>query len=63
MYDKLVAKVNNIATSGFVSKTKYDADEKKLEYKIIIAQNLKSEYVLKVNYLLGKAKLEKKSTY
>ena len=30
MYDKLVAKVNNIDTSGFVLKTKYGADKLKL---------------------------------
>ena len=33
-YDKLVAKVNNIDTSGFVLKTKYDNDKSKLENKI-----------------------------
>ena len=27
VYDKLVAKINNIDTSGFVLKTKYDADK------------------------------------
>ena len=27
VYDKLVTKVNNIDTSGFVLKTKYDADK------------------------------------
>ena len=31
MYDKLVAKVNNIDTSGFVLKTKYDTDKSDLE--------------------------------
>ena len=30
VYDKLVAKVNNIDTSGFVLKTKYDADKKRV---------------------------------
>ena len=30
VYDKLVEKVNNIDTSGFVSKTKYDELEKKI---------------------------------
>ena len=30
MYDKLVAKVNNIDTSGFVLKTSYNADKKKI---------------------------------
>ena len=34
VYDKLVAKVNNINTSGFVLKTKYDADKSDLEKKI-----------------------------
>ena len=34
MYDKLVAKVNNIDTSGFVLKTKFDADKTELEKKI-----------------------------
>ena len=34
MYDKLVTKVNNIGTSGFVSKTKYDIDRSDLEKKI-----------------------------
>ena len=33
MYDKLVEKVNNIDTRGFVLKTKYQID-KKLEKKI-----------------------------
>ena len=27
LYDKLVAKVNSIDTSGFVLKTKYDTDK------------------------------------
>ena len=34
IYDKLVAKVNNIDTSGFVLKTKYDTDKSDLEKKI-----------------------------
>ena len=34
MYDKLVAKVNNIDTSGFVLKTKYNIDKSDLEKKI-----------------------------
>ena len=33
-YDKLVAKVNSIDTSGFVLKTKYDTDKSELENKI-----------------------------
>ena len=34
MYDKLVAKVNNIDTSDFVLKTKYQTDKAELEKKI-----------------------------
>ena len=33
-YDKLAAKVNNIDTSGFVLKTKYQTDKTELEKKI-----------------------------
>ena len=32
--NKLVTKVNNIDTSGFVLKTKYDTDKSELENKI-----------------------------
>ena len=34
MYDKLVAKVNDIYTSDFVLKTKYERDKAELETKI-----------------------------
>ena len=34
VYDKLVTKVNNINTRGFVLKTKYDTDKSRLENKI-----------------------------
>ena len=34
MYDKLVAKVNNIDISGFVLKNKYDTDKLELEKQI-----------------------------
>ena len=34
MHNKLIRKVNNIGTSGFVLKTKYDADKSDLEKKI-----------------------------
>ena len=33
MYEKLVAKVNNIDTSGFVLKSKYDTEKSDLETK------------------------------
>ena len=35
-YNKLVNKVNNIDTSGFVLKTKYDTDKLELEKKFLI---------------------------
>ena len=34
VYDKLVTKVNNIDTTGFVLKTTYDTDKSDLEKKI-----------------------------
>ena len=45
-YNKLVTKVNNIDTSGFVSKTKYDTDKSELENKIPDASGLvkKTDY-------------------
>ena len=40
VYDKLVAKVNNIDTSGFALKTKYDAGKTELEKEIPDTSNL-----------------------
>ena len=40
MYDKLVTIVKNIDTSGFILKTKYDADKLKFEKKIPDTSNL-----------------------
>ena len=40
VYKKLVAKVNNIDTSGFVLKTKDDADKSELENKTPDVSNL-----------------------
>ena len=36
VYDKLVTKVNNVDTSGFVLKIKYDTDKSELENKFLI---------------------------
>ena len=36
VYDKLVAKVNNIDTTAFVLKNKYQTDKTKLEKKILM---------------------------
>ena len=40
VYDKLVAKVNNIDTNDFVLKTKYQTDKTELEKKIPDVSNL-----------------------
>ena len=40
VYDKLVAKINNIDTSDFVLKTKYNTDKTKLQKKIPGVSNL-----------------------
>ena len=60
VYDKLVAKINNIDTSGFVLKTNYDTDKKELKEKFNIAQFALSEFFLKANSVPDKAKLKKK---
>ena len=55
-YDKLVGKVNNIDTSGFVLKTKYDTDKSKLENKIPDTNGLvkETDYNTKVTKIEGK---------
>ena len=56
VYDKLVTKVNNIDTSGFVLKTKYDTDKSKLENKIPDTSGLvkKTNYDAKITEIEGK---------
>ena len=55
-YDNLANKVNNIDTSRFILKTKYDADKLELEKKILDTSNLikKSDYNTKVSEMEGK---------
>ena len=55
-YNKLANKVNNIDTSRFILKTKYDADKLELEKKIPDTSNLikKSNYNTKINEIEGK---------
>ena len=48
VYDKLVTKVNNIDTSGFLLKTKYDADKLKLENKILVILLKNQTVILKL---------------
>ena len=45
-YDKLVAKVNNIDTTGFVSKSTYDTDKSDLDKKISDADK---KFLIQVN--------------
>ena len=56
VYDKLVAKVNDIDTSKFILKTKYDTDKSELENKIPDASGLieKTDYNTKINEIEGK---------
>ena len=56
MYDKLVAKVNNIDTSGFALKTKYDTDKSDLEKTIPDISRL----VKKTDYNAKNIELESK---
>ena len=46
VFDKLVTKVSNIDTSGFVLKTKYDTDKSELENKIPDISNLATKTAL-----------------
>ena len=56
VHDKLVAKVNNTGTSGFVLKTKYDTDKSALERKIPDTSTLvkKTDYYAKISEIEGK---------
>ena len=56
VFDKLVAKVHNIDTSGFVLKTKYDTDKSEIENKIPDTSSLvkKTDYNAKINDKEGK---------
>ena len=56
VYDKLVAKVDNIDTSGFALRTKYDAEKLELEKKIPGTTNFvkKSDYNTEISEIEGK---------
>ena len=69
VYNKLVTKVNNIDTSRFVLKTKYDTDKSELENKIPDTSNLvkKADNNNKITEIKGKipnvSSLVKKTDY
>ena len=56
VYDKFVAKVNSIDTSGFVLKTKHDTDKSELESKIADTGGLvkKTDYHSKISEIEDK---------
>ena len=54
VYDKLVAKVNNVDISGFVLKSKYDTDKSDLEKKVTDTSGI----VKKLNYNAKTSKTE-----
>ena len=56
VYNKLVAKVDNIDTSDFVWKTKYNTDKTELENKIPDTSGLvkKTDYNTKITEIEGK---------
>ena len=58
VYDKLVAKVNNIDTSGFVLKTKYQTDKSDLEQKFLIPVVLLERQIIMVKLLKCKIKYQ-----
>ena len=55
VYDKLVAKVNSVDSSGFVLQTKFDTDKKELQNKIPDTSGLvkKTDYNVKINEIEG----------
>ena len=56
VYDKLVAKVNSIDTSGFLLKTEYDTYKTELENKILDTRDLvkKKDYNTKIAVIKNK---------
>ena len=65
MYDELVAKVNNIDTSNFVLKTRYNTDKTELENKIPDISNLATKTALTTveNKIPSVSNLVKKTDY
>ena len=64
-YNKLVSKVDNIDTSGFALKTKYDTDKSELENKIPDVSNLETKTALTTveNKIPRVGSLVKKTNY
>ena len=58
MYDKLVAKGNNIDTSRFVLKTKYDADKTESQKKFLILVNFLKYQIIMLKLVNWKMKYQ-----
>ena len=58
VYDKLVAKVNNTDTSGFVLKPKYDADKTELKKKFLILVTLLKNQIIMIKLVKQKEKYQ-----
>ena len=57
VYDKLVAKINNIDTSGFIFRNKYDADKAELEKKkFLTLPDLFKNYIIMLKLVNQKIK-------
>ena len=63
MYDKLVSKVKNIDTTGFVLKNKYDTDKSDLEKTIRDADKKNSALTTVENKIPDISTLGKKTDY
>ena len=57
VYDKLVAKLNNIDTNIFVLKSKYETDKSELENKIPPVSNLVKKHIIILKLLKLKKSL------
>ena len=63
VYDKLVAKVNNIDSSGFVLKTKYDAVKSSIRKSMIQTKKVTNIKALVKKQILMLKLLKKKTKY
>ena len=55
-YDKLVRKVNNIDTSKFVLKSKYDSDKSELENEILDTSGLVKKQIMMLKLMKQRVK-------
>ena len=58
MYDKLVAKINSIDTTGFVLKTMYNTDKAEYENEIPDTSDLVKKHIIILKSLKQKVKAQ-----